>query len=182
MSKDYSKISEKWKPANRNLGIFILYSRDVSLQPPFAEVLSGLLLAAYWPLVFLFSSFSGLFWPGSFFPSFRIWIPKRCKGELSLSRVFFGQMSLSQGSAKFRFLFLALIFVRFFCRRLFAKFFDLRSWLSVSLPLRSVGTPSPPPRESCFFKPRNNLEPCTDSLELCRRVWHRRKSEQRTFG
>ena len=47
---------------------------------PFAEVLSGLLRAAYWPLVFLFSSFSGLFWPGSFFPSFRIWIPKRCKG------------------------------------------------------------------------------------------------------
>ena len=72
--------------------------------------------------------------------------------------------------------------MRFFCRRLFAKFFDLRSWLSVSLPLRSVGTPSPPPRESCFFKPRNTLEPCTDSLELCRRVWHRRKSEQRTFG
>ena len=80
MSKDYSTISENWKPANRNLGIFILYSRDASLQPPFAEVLSGLLRAAYWPLVFLFSSFSGLFWPGSFFPSFRIWIPKRCKG------------------------------------------------------------------------------------------------------
>ena len=78
--------------------------------------------------------------------------------------------------------FLALLFVRFFCRRLFAQIFDLRSWLSVSLPLRSVGTPSPPSRESRFFKPRNNLEPCTDSLELCRRVWHRRKSEQRTFG
>ena len=78
--------------------------------------------------------------------------------------------------------FFALNFVKFVCRRLFAKFFDLRSWLSVSLPLRSVGTPSPPPRESCFFKPRNNLEPCTDSLELCRRVWHRRKSEQRKFG
>ena len=28
---------------------------------------------------------------------------------------------------------------------------DLRSWLSVSLPLRSVGTPSPLPRGSCFF-------------------------------
>ena len=27
-----------------------------------------------------FSSFSGLFWPGSFSPSFRLWIPKRCKG------------------------------------------------------------------------------------------------------
>ena len=62
------------------LSIFIRYSRDLSLQPPFAEVLSGLLRAAYWPLVFLFSSFSGLFWPGSFFPGFRIWIPKRCKG------------------------------------------------------------------------------------------------------
>ena len=76
----------------------------------------------------------------------------------------------------------SLLFLRTFCRRFFAKFFDLRSWLSVSLPLRSVGTPSPPSRESRFFKPRNNLEPCTDSLELCRRVWHRRKSEQRTFG
>ena len=51
-----------------------------SLQPPFIEVLSGLLRAAYWPLVFSFSSFSGLFWPGPFFPIFRQWIPKRCKG------------------------------------------------------------------------------------------------------
>ena len=25
-------------------------------------------------------TFSGLFWPGSFFPSFRLWIRKRCKG------------------------------------------------------------------------------------------------------
>ena len=56
-----------------------LYSR-FSLQPPFIEVLSGLLRAAYWPLVFSFSSFSGLFWPGPFFPIFRQWIPKRCKG------------------------------------------------------------------------------------------------------
>ena len=75
-----AQLSDKWQPEYRHLGIFILYSRDVSLQPPFAEVLSGLLRAAYWPLVFLFSSFSGLFWPGSFFPGFRIWIPKRCKG------------------------------------------------------------------------------------------------------
>ena len=51
-----------------------------SLQPTFLEVLSGLLRAAYWPLVFSFSSFSGLFWPGPFFPIFRQWIPKRCKG------------------------------------------------------------------------------------------------------
>ena len=120
----------------------------------------------------------------------------------------FCKMSLSQGSAQFRFLFLLfvrtfcsrlfakfvafsglgilslpfLLFVRTFCSRLFAKFFDLRSGLSVSLPLRSVGTLSPSPRESCFCKPRNNLEPCTASLELCRRVWHRRKSEQRIFG
>ena len=48
-----------------------------SLQPPFAEVLSSVLRAAYWPLVF---TFSGLFWPGPFFPIFRQWIPKRCKG------------------------------------------------------------------------------------------------------
>ena len=72
--------------------------------------------------------------------------------------------------------------MRTFCSRLFAKFFDLRSWLSVSSPLRSVGTPSPLPRGSCSFKPGNNLEPCTDSLELCRRVLHLRKSEQRKFG
>ena len=78
--------------------------------------------------------------------------------------------------------FFALNFVKFVCRRLFAKFFDLRSWLSVSLPLRSVGTPSPLPRGSFSFKPGNNLEPCTDSLELCRRVLHLRKSEQRKFG
>ena len=75
-----------------------------------------------------------------------------------------------------------LHFVRTLCSRLFAKFFDLRSWLSVSSPLRSVGTPSPLPRGSCSFKPGNNLEPCTDSLELCRRVLHLRKSEQRKFG
>ena len=59
--------------------IHSLFSR-FSLQPPFIEVLSGLLRAAYWPLVFSFSSFSGLFWPGPFFPNFRQWIPKRCKG------------------------------------------------------------------------------------------------------
>ena len=41
-----AKISDNWKPENRNLGIFILYSRDFSLQPPFADVLSGLLRAA----------------------------------------------------------------------------------------------------------------------------------------
>ena len=93
---------------------------------------------------------------------------------------FIRKMSLSQGSAQFRFLF--LLFVRFFCSRLFAKFFALCSWLSVSSPLRSVGTPSPPPRGSCFIKPGNSLEPCTDSLELCRRVLHLRKSEQRKFG
>ncbi len=75
-----------------------------------------------------------------------------------------------------------LHFVRTLCSRLFAKFFDLRSWLSVSSPLRSVGTPSPLPRGSCSFKPGNNLEPCTDFLELCRRALHLRKSEQRKFG
>ena len=84
-------------------------------------------------------------------------------------RVFLRQMSLSQGSAIFCFLFWIYFSCGFFCRRLFAKFFDLRSWLSVSLPLRSVGTLSPSPRESCFCKPRNNLEPCTASLELCRK-------------
>ena len=103
-------------------------------------------------------------------------------GEMSLSQRFFVSNVAFVAFCHILLPFLAPLFVRFFCRRLFAKFFDLRSWLSVSLPLRSVGTHSLPPRESCFFKPRNNLEPCTDSLELCRRVWHRRKSEQRTFG
>merc|ERR1712159_382534 len=27
-----------------------------------------------------FLLFSGLFWPGPFFPIFRLWIPKRCRG------------------------------------------------------------------------------------------------------
>ena len=36
--------------------------------------------AAYWPLVFSFSSFSGLFWPGSFSPVFDYGFQKRCKG------------------------------------------------------------------------------------------------------
>ena len=88
-------------------------------------------------------------------------------GEMLLSQCFFVSNVAFAGVCHISLPFLALLFVRFFCRRLFAKFFDLRSWLSVSLPLRSVGTPSSPPRESCFYKPRNNLEPCTDSLELC---------------
>ena len=99
-----------------------------------------------------------------------------------LSQCFFASNVVFAGVCHISLPFLDLLFVRFFCRRLFAKFFDLRSWLSVSLPLRSVGTPSPLPRGSCFFKPGTNLEPCTDPLELCRRVLHRRKSEQRKFG
>ena len=69
-----------------------------------------------------------------------------------------------------------------FCSRLLAKFFDLRSWLSVSSPHRSVGTPSPLPRGSCSFKPGNILSPCTDFFEIRRRALHLRKSEQRKFG
>ena len=99
-----------------------------------------------------------------------------------LSQCFFASIVVFAGVCHISLPFLDLLFVRFLCRRLFAKFFDLRSGLSVRLPLRSVGTLSPSPRESCFCKPRNNLEPCTASLELCRRVWHRRKSEQRIFG
>ena len=91
---------------------------------------------------------------------------------------FFCKMSLSQGSAHFRFLFFALNFVKFFCSRLFAKFFDLRSWLSVSSPLRSVGTPSPLPRGFLFFKPRQNREAWTSNLELYWEVLHFRKSEK----
>ena len=63
------------------LGIFILYFRArFFLEAPFAEVLSGLLWTAYWPLVFLFSPFFGVVLARSFFPIFRLWIPKRCKG------------------------------------------------------------------------------------------------------
>ena len=81
-SNEHKKYNEKEKTKRklkRPQHIHSLLSRFF-LQPPLIEVLSGLLRAAYWPLVFLFSSFSGLFWPGSFFPGFRIWIPKRCKG------------------------------------------------------------------------------------------------------
>ena len=86
-----------------------------------------------------------------------------------LSQWFFASNVVFAGVCHISLPFLDLLFVRFLCRRLFAKFFDLRSGLSVSLPLRSVGTLSPSPRESCFCKPRNNLEPCTASLELCRK-------------
>ena len=102
------------------LSIFIRYSRDLSLQPPFAEVLSGLLRAAYWPLVF---TFSGLFWPGPFFPIFRQWIPKRCKGvhcvdlgESLLTRIYLQKsasiqprMSPSKFGGKFNSLFIRLL-------------------------------------------------------------------------
>ena len=55
-----------------------LFSR-FSLQPPFAEVLSSVLRAAQWPLVF---TFSGLFWARSvlFSPVFDYGFQKRCKG------------------------------------------------------------------------------------------------------
>ena len=86
-----------------------------------------------------------------------------------LSQWFFASNVVFAGVCHISLPFLDLLFVRFLCRRLFAKFFDLRSGLSVSLPLRSVGTLSPSPRESCFCKPRNNLEPCTASLELWRK-------------
>ena len=66
-------------------------------------------------------------------------------------------MSLSQSSAKCRFIF--LLFVRTFCSRLFAKFFEFRSWLSVSSPLRSVGTPSPLPRGSFFSNQAKTVKP-----------------------
>ena len=79
-------------------------------------------------------------------------------GEMSLSQSFFVPNVAFAGLCHISLPFLDLLFVRSFCRRLFAKFFDLRSWLSVSLPLRSVGTPYPPPRVSCFFEPRNNLQ------------------------
>ena len=55
------------------LGIFILYFRArFFLEAPFAEVLSGLLWTAYWPLVFLFSPIFGVVLARSFFPHFSI--------------------------------------------------------------------------------------------------------------
>ena len=65
-----AQLSDKWKPEYWHLGIFILYSRDLSLQPPFAEVLSGLLRAAYWPLVFFFSFLFGVVLARLLFPQF----------------------------------------------------------------------------------------------------------------
>ena len=76
---------------------------------------------------------------------------------MSLSQSLFASNVAFAGFCHILLPFLALLFVRFFCRRLFAKFFDLRSLLSVSLPLKSVGTPPPLPRESCFYNPRNNM-------------------------
>ena len=76
---------------------------------------------------------------------------------MSLSQSLFASNVAFAGFCHILLPFLDLLFVRFFCRRLFAKFFDLRSLLSVSLPLKSVGTPPPLPRESCFYKPRNNM-------------------------
>ena len=69
------------------MGLFNLYSRDFSLQPPFAEVLSSVLLLNG----LSFSPFRG-----SFFPSFRLWIPKavqrsafcRSRRELSNAGLF----------------------------------------------------------------------------------------------
>ena len=55
------------------LGIFIFYFRArFFLEAPFAEVLSGLLWTAYWPLVFLFSPLFGVVLARSFFPHFSI--------------------------------------------------------------------------------------------------------------
>ena len=55
------------------LGIVILYFRArFFLEAPFAEVLSGMLWTAYWPLVFLFSPIFGVVLARSFFPHFSI--------------------------------------------------------------------------------------------------------------
>ena len=101
-------------------------------------------------------------------------------------------MSLSQGSAKCRFLcfaflvslsqssakcrFILLLFVRTFCSRLFAKFFDLRILLSVSSPPRSVGTSS---LFGLVIKPGHNHEDCTYTLEHNGGVLNLRKSDKR---
>ena len=81
-SNEHQKHNEKENTKRKLIRLQHIHSllSRFSLQLPFIEVLSGLLRAAYWPLVFSFSSFSGLFWPGPFFPIFRQWIPKRCKG------------------------------------------------------------------------------------------------------
>ena len=61
-----------------------LHYRDFFYAAPFrAEVLGSELLL----MIFSFSPFRGLFWPGSFFPAFRIWIPKTVqKSALCRSR------------------------------------------------------------------------------------------------
>ena len=101
------------------------------------------------------AGFCKIYWCWGSFASVFVACADFC--EMSLSQSFFCKMSLSQGSAQFRFIF--LLFVRTYSSRLFAKFFDLRSWLSVSSPLRLVGTPSPLPRGSSFSNHAKTVKP-----------------------
>ena len=64
-------MKKKEQKGNSNdLRILIRYFRDFLCSPPFIEVLSGLLRAAYWPLVFLFSPLFGVVLARPFFPHF----------------------------------------------------------------------------------------------------------------
>ena len=73
----------KWKSEKRRpdiIGIFILYSRDFFFAAPFLWSskwhAASCLMASRFLVFFLFEVVLARL----FFPSFRLWIPKRCKG------------------------------------------------------------------------------------------------------
>ena len=77
-------------------------ARFFFLEAPFAEVLSGLLWTAYWPLVFLFSPLFGVVLARSFFPHFSIVDSKPvqrsalCRSRRELSHVPFLNLLFEQ--------------------------------------------------------------------------------------
>ena len=82
------------------LGIFILYSRDFSFAAPFRWSSKWHVASCLTASRFLVFSFFGVVLARSFFPSFRLWSPKRCKGVhcVDLARaflIFFSKQSYS---------------------------------------------------------------------------------------
>ena len=105
--------------------------------------------------------------------------------NVAFAEIFLRQMSLSQGSATFCFLFW-LYFSCGFSAVAFSSNFSIYVVGSpLACPLGRLGPLTHPlvcHVSSNHATTCNNIEPCTDSLELCRRVLHLRKSEQRKFG
>ena len=76
----FGKIPEKfgqiWRKFSKILSKFANFWKKKQQQ--FPQILTKILRLESGAKEFLL--FSGLFWPGPFFPIFRLWIPKRCKG------------------------------------------------------------------------------------------------------